>query len=429
MNSDIINKGTYSIAVKRGDTFDTISEKFKLDKDFLVHLNNQAYTDNPVSWRKDMFGKILLPFKMPPSTPKAQPTPNITSGKKEPVIKKTKPISSIKKKPKTKPLAKEPPSTLPTKPTPESMTVSSSPTNAPILTTTNASTVSPTAGPSTVPTATPTTGTQMPSLTQTTSPQPSPPTTLVMSPEEQKVFEKELDLMIWKNKMKEKETLLDTITKTRVKIEKFKKENKNYTELENKLKEYREQLDEINKDVDELRAKSISSGGAGNLFADVDDSEFQQIPDNRVDMFNQIKNYENKKQKEIQDRETEINKQRKKLNDIDFSLDISITRQLFGIMNYLLNPFDFQKQIYMWDIYQSDIFDSQLDIGNINVQNIQINLREYKRIFGDPIVPQQISSPNDEQQALLKQITKIYKLEYEKINYKMNILTKTFNSS
>ena len=496
MNSDIINKG-HKYTVKRSDTFDTISEEFKLDKDFLVHLNNQAYTDDPIGWRKDMFGKILVPFKISPPTPKA-PTPNITSGKKEPKLKlrtrspgkergegssvRRDPIPGIEDYLHKREIAQNPPSTLPIKPKSEGMTLSSSPTNMPTSTPTSPPTVSPTVASSIVPTATPTTGAQAPSLTESisrqpspttkrpiklikpkstspqsspptsptispqsskkpklklmkkkksesASPQPSPPTTPVMSAEEQKELEKELDFMLLQDKIKEKETLLDTINKIRVKINEFKKENKNYTELENKLKKYREQLDKISKDVDELRAKSISSGGASSLFADVDDSEFEKTPDNQLDIFNQIKNYENKKQKEIQDRETEINKQRKKLNDIDFSLDIGITRQLFGIMNYLLNPFDFQKQIYMWDIYQSDIFDRQLDIRNINVQNIQINLREYKRIFGDPIVPQQISAPNDKQEALLKQITQIYKLEYEKINYKMSILTKTFNSS
>jgi len=72
----------------------------------------------------------------------------------------------------------------------------------------------------------------------------------------------------------------------------------------------------------------------------------------------------------------------------------------------------------MWDIYQSDIFNTGLNIQDIDIENISNNLREYKRIFGEPPIPTKIPAPNAEREKLLTLINKMYLREYYKLNYK-----------
>ena len=87
----------------------------------------------------------------------------------------------------------------------------------------------------------------------------------------------------------------------------------------------------------------------------------------------------------------------------------------------------------MWDIYQSDIFNAKLNIKTINVDDISKNLREYKRIFGKPPIPDTITPPNKEQQKLLKLIHSMYyqqdiKFRYKNKKFVIEIANKSFNS-
>ena len=386
INTSIIQHKKFIYTLKRGETFDTIStDQHGIDgyfRDHLIMLNNQAWENNKENWRKNMFGKIYLPI--------------LGEKYRHPVLKSTSPSS--------------PPASSANKPSPTRNDTEAFKE-------------------------------RYRAWNKKTSD---------LFEKRKRLLHLEVQLEPIKKSCNDSNPMIDTntcITKfERVlkQLDNFKDYKKFFNEsiidilekLKSKPVDQGEYITLINSFINNIKvenektrvsieeidqSKPSITGGTNPepqyIEVDADDFKKYKTEDSREIVLEKIKSYKNTNEEKIQNKLKEINEKRKKLNAVNFNLDISITRHLYSLLNYGLNLF--QNKIYMWDIYQSDIFNAELNIKTINVDDIRRNLREYKRIFGKSLkIPDQITHPNEEKQRLLKLISAIYYQQYIKFGYK-----------